>query len=379
VTPALFDPSTFAGVGFLLGLGLGVVGSRLWRSARERATVHTTSGSKRSKKTTDTGSLRKMHEEVEPVEPTDFTKFVPKQPGVPLPNLVTEDSEDANDETPSVSLVSFIDQLDPGRDPKQEELHVTAAGRTDLGHRRKRNEDRYVIVAEEAAQRYLFAVVDGMGGRGGGGVASRMAAEVLTGRFASSDIDGSHSDKRPSNANALVWAIEHANKAIFETAKETPQLDGMGSTIVAAVYDAATRCVYIAYVGDSRAYRLRRGRCELLTMDHTLAHEGPMAGYLRRAVGVRAQVKVDVVVGSAEPGDTYLLCTDGLTKMKTDKEIATLLATREPPEMIAASLIDEANRAGGRDNTAVVVFQLADRRHAKKSSKTDPFERAARS
>jgi len=298
----------------------------------------------------------------------DVTRVAPS-PSVPkLPNLGLDDDSGSGDSsygTPSASLVSFIDELDPTRDSKHDSLRVLAAGRTDVGKRRKRNEDRYLIVSEEDEKRHLFAVVDGMGGHDGGGIAGRLAAEVLAGRFGSS-IEGSRSDKRPRDANALVWAIEHANRVIWETAQESPTLTGMGTTVVAALYDSNKRCVYIAYVGDSRAYRLRRGRCELLTVDHTIAREGPLAGYLRRALGVRPQVKVDIVVGSAEAGDTYLLCSDGLPKMKTDQEIAALLAGSDDPQVTSNALVDEANQAGGLDNIAVVVIRL-DRRDRKEN------------
>src|SRR5262249_12078723 len=153
----------------------------------------------------------------------------------------------------------------------------------------------------------------------------------------------------------------------WESAKEVRHLDGMGATVVAAVYDESTRGMYIAHVGDSRAYRLRRGRCELLTSDHRVAQEGPMTAYLRRALGVRSQVHVDVAVGPAEPGDVYLFCSDGLSRMKTDQEIATLLAGGNDPARATEQLIAAANTAGGKDNVAVVVVRLD---HAARSRST---------
>jgi protein phosphatase len=375
LTPTFLDPTVLGGVAFVLGLAAGILGPRFLRGGNVQSEAPAKGGKRKLSKAPprleeEAPTIQKVSwGSIEHSEPADLTKMAVTPPLLKreqLPNIAADESEDEAEGTPSVSLVSYIDQLDPHNAPK-EPLQVVAAGKRDVGKKRRRNEDRYVIVNDDNVHRHLFAVVDGMGDHGGGAVASRLTSEILSGRLGSSDKPGSKSDKRPSDANALVWAIEHANRVVWETSQETAQLEGMGSTVVAAVYDPEKRCIYIAYVGDSRAYRLRKGRCELLTSDHTLAPDGPMASYLRRAVGVRDHVKVDVVVGYAEAGDTYLLCTDGVSKMKTEKEIATILAENDDPQNAVDALIAGANAAGGMDNMAVVVFRV-DRRMKRHSS-----------
>jgi protein phosphatase len=379
---------------FVLGLGFGIVVPALVRRAREGAKAPTlpTVSTEVQEPTEPAKSARaraaaappateappkldseprlRLHSDdtSDGIESTAFTMLL-KQDA--LPSL--RGDEDGVEETPSVSLVSYIDELDTNRDGKAEPLRVQAIGKTDIGLRRKTNEDRYVILHDEESKRRLFAVIDGLGGQGSGGLASRLAAEIIACRWAAPGLHGSISAQRPTHANNLVWALEQANKVIYETSQESQHFDGMGAAVVAAVLDEATRCMYIAHIGDSRAYRLRKGQCELLTVDHRVAHEGPMAAYLRRALGVRPNVKVDVTVGTVQTGDTYLFCSDGLSSMKSNKEIAALLAASNDPDQTTNRLIDEANKAGGKDNIAVVVVKLDDARRQGKAPDSRPY------
>ena len=146
----------------------------------------------------------------------------------------------------------------------------------------------------------------------------------------------------------------------------------MGTTITAAIVDSDGEEVAIGHVGDSRAYRLRGGRLERLTRDHSLveemrrkgqltdaqAEDHPQRSIITRALGPEPDVKVDVQTVPAQPGDVFLLCSDGLTTMLDDERIARILAAATSLDAAVRALIDEANRAGGRDNITALAFRL---------------------
>jgi protein phosphatase len=224
---------------------------------------------------------------------------------------------------------------------------------TDLGRRRQGNEDAVFARAP------LFAVADGMGGAQAGEVASDIAVRTL---------DADLARGRP--ADALVSVIEEANRRIHERSRTDAGLAGMGTTITAAYVDESA--VVLAHVGDSRAYLLRSGRLTRLTKDHSLVGElvergklteeqaeaHPQRSVITRALGPEPSVEVDVDVFPARPGDVFLLCSDGLTDMISEQQLAPILTEARTLERAGRALIAAANEAGGRDNISVVLFRL---------------------
>jgi protein phosphatase len=172
----------------------------------------------------------------------------------------------------------------------------------------------------------------------------------------------------------LEETIEAANRTIHELARKDPGLAGMGTTTTAAIVDLETETVAIGHVGDSRAYRLRGGRFEQLTRDHSLveemrrkgqitdaqAEDHPQRSIITRALGPEPEVQVDVQTVPAQDGDVFLICSDGLTTMLDDEAIGRILARATSLDAAVRALIDEANRAGGRDNITVVTFRVED-------------------
>jgi PPM family protein phosphatase len=231
------------------------------------------------------------------------------------------------------------------------------AFRTDTGRQRSENEDSLFVRAP------IFVVADGMGGAQAGEVASKTAADAF---------DRDLPEISPEQF--LRETIEDANRRIHELAKTDPSRAGMGTTITAAIVDAQKEEVGIGHVGDSRAYRLRRGRLEQLTRDHSLveemrrkgqitdaqAEDHPQRSIITRALGPEPEVEVDVQTVPASPGDVFLLCSDGLTTMLSEKRIAAVLASAGSMREAVRTLVDEANGAGGRDNITALAFRLGD-------------------
>jgi len=228
------------------------------------------------------------------------------------------------------------------------------AGLSDVGLERAGNEDSYVV------REPLFAVADGMGGAKAGEIASGMVADTLE-----TASDAGHLPEQ------LAAAIEDANRRVHALAQEDRSREGMGTTVTAAwVGDTA---LTIAHVGDSRCYRYRGDRLEQLTEDHSLvgglvrlgkltpqeAENHPQRSVILRAVGVEANVEVDVDDHELEDGDVYLLCSDGLYSMVRDEVIAETLRMAGPLGDAAGMLIDLANASGGRDNITAVLFRVA--------------------
>jgi protein phosphatase len=209
----------------------------------------------------------------------------------------------------------------------------------------------------------LFVVADGMGGAQAGEVASKTAAESF---------DRELPEGPPERA--LRETIESANRTIHERARNDADLAGMGTTITAAIVDLEAEEVAIGHVGDSRAYRLRGGRFERLTRDHSLveemrrkgqltdaqAEDHPQRSIITRALGPEPEVEVDLQTVPAQAGDVFLICSDGLTTMLGDEQIGQLLSRATSMEAAVRALVDEANRAGGRDNITVIAFRLGD-------------------
>jgi len=229
------------------------------------------------------------------------------------------------------------------------------AVRTDTGRQRNANEDSLFVEAP------LFVVADGMGGAQAGEVASRAAAESFAQNLPAAPPE-----------RLLEETITGANRTIHELARKDPSLAGMGTTTTAALVDLDSEEVAIGHVGDSRAYRLRGGEFEQLTRDHSLveemrrkgqltdaqAEDHPQRSIITRALGPEPEVEVDLQTVPAQAGDVFLICSDGLTTMLDDAKIAHILSRATSLQSAVRALVDEANRAGGRDNITVVLFRL---------------------
>ena len=232
---------------------------------------------------------------------------------------------------------------------------VTAAGRTDPGLRRTNNEDRYLIMPEH----HLLVIADGMGRHAGGEVASRLAVEAMEEAFQQNLVAKAPVDAAlVPRANRLRNAVLLANERIVAHAAEHDEHTGMGTTVVAAYFSPNKQQVYIAHVGDSRCYRIRQGEILQLTQDHTLGAagiKGNTASLLSRAVGVDLGVEVDVTTESPLPGDVYLLCSDGLSRMAKNEEILATVTSSASLEVAVKRLIEMANERGGKDNITAVI------------------------
>jgi serine/threonine protein phosphatase PrpC len=239
---------------------------------------------------------------------------------------------------------------------------ISAKGDSDRGHKRRANEDSLLSVPE----RSLFAVADGMGGYHGGAVASSLAVETLRQSFERERFVGELRSEKPvpRRAQELASAVLQANWAVFQAARRDPSLAQMGSTLVAARFSPNKQRVYIANVGDSRCYRLRRGKLRQLTTDQTMrlvGLQGPGANDLLQAIGVTADLAIDLIVDKPQSNDIYLLCSDGLSKMVEDQEIERLLLDESDLEAAVYGLIERANDHGGKDNVTVVLIKVIER------------------
>lgn len=251
-------------------------------------------------------------------------------------------------------------------------FHIKSSGQTDVGLARKHNEDYFEIDPE----RNLYVVADGMGGHSHGEVASRIAVEAIRDYIGDDDEGSSTPDDEPhlqAHSNRLRNAVRTAHDQVLDAIHQNGALQGMGTTVVGFLVDRDVAAV--AHVGDSRAYRMRNGRLELLTQDHTWVHEQVLAGYLSeeqarvhplknvvtRALGSEKEISVDLQELEVRSGDLYLICSDGLTTMLNDEEIAERLDSERSLEEICSGLIDEANARGGLDNITVILLQVDDR------------------
>src|SRR5688572_14538434 len=241
---------------------------------------------------------------------------------------------------------------------------------TDPGVKRTNNED---CIGTEASLG-LAVVADGMGGYEGGEIASALAIQTIQNELADriEQLKKKHSDEASGEYSiqslAVRDVIKKSNEIIYNAAQNEPQYQGMGTTIVLALfYDNR---LTIAHVGDSRLYRLRDDRLELITVDHTLmqqliqrgfytaqeARESMNKNLVIRALGTDPEVEVDIQEDIALPGDIYLLCSDGLNDMIDDGEIyLTLKRYNDNLDLAAAELVKLANKKGGKDNVSVIL------------------------
>ena len=238
--------------------------------------------------------------------------------------------------------------------PRTRKGALTSFGsRTDIGCLRDHNEDSLVVTPP------LFAVADGMGGHAAGEVASEIAVRVL------SELAPDHPD-----GEALGRAIEEANRAVIQAAREGRGRQGMGTTMTAAMLEGER--LVIAQVGDSRAYLLHQGKLQQLTRDHSLmadmieagqltpeeARTHPQRSVITRALGSDAHLHPDIYEINVETGDRLLICSDGLSGMIFDDQIENTLRRVQDPQRCASQLVNEAIAAGGHDNVTVIVADV---------------------
>lgn len=254
----------------------------------------------------------------------------------------------------------------PPRDMPAVHLNVLFAAKTDLGRVRENNEDKFdwwepddpALLANRGR---LYAIADGMGGHAAGQIASEMALKSFAQAYYGG-VNGSVED-------ALTRAISQANAMIYDTARAIPSRAGMGCTLAAvAIVDSDA---VVGWAGDSRAYLIRAGTATQMTRDHSLVEEHVQMGLLTReeaahhprrniitrSLGPEATVVPEVVRYPILPGDALLICSDGLTGVVADGEIAEL-AVASPPSLACGELIGVANSRGGPDNVTVAILRI---------------------
>ena len=279
-----------------------------------------------------------------------------------------EPVEEAKETTAKLSLT----ELTAGwKDMEQQKPDLATTirfgAKTNLGRVRENNEDKFDFFIPDgnhilAARGCLYAVADGMGGHAAGQIASEYALNVT--------IRAYYSDTTSELEQALRRAVEQANLLIHEAANALPERNSMGTTLTCAVVREDD--LYVAQVGDSRAYVFRDGVLRQMTEDHSWVFEqvkrgamtpeeaecSPFKNLITRSLGTVPEVEVDIFHESLSEGDIVLLCSDGLSGMLSDEEIAETLAGRSP-SLSTLMLVEKANEAGGRDNITAVVLQIA--------------------
>jgi serine/threonine protein phosphatase PrpC len=250
-------------------------------------------------------------------------------------------------------------------------VDLEIGARTDTGRVRSNNEDSFGVEPDIS----LFVLSDGMGGEEHGEIASAIAVAAVSKHCREALADPALPLEGPAQpgftpvTNRLLSAVRNAHSAIYRLAASDPALHGMGATVVAAWVEGNR--LSLAHVGDSRAYRLRSGRLVQLTMDHSLVAEQVRLGLLTneqaavsslqtvltRALGHAENVMVDVQEYPILDGDTFLLCSDGLSRMVSDAAIAGAIGESLGLQAASDHLIDLANRAGGEDNITAILFR----------------------
>lgn len=250
-------------------------------------------------------------------------------------------------------------------------MRITGWGQTDVGRKRDHNEDAILVDIE----RGIFIVADGMGGHAAGEVASNhavksIAAHLVKNTQVFSDFaDADTHETRERMISTVEASIQNACAEIYTMATQDKGKAGMGTTLTMAVV-IGDRAL-MAHVGDSRLYLVRQGQLHQLSEDHSYisemikrgkmtreqARNSPYSNVITRAVGIQASVQVDTLLFDVIPGDTFLLCSDGLHGYTEDpNELVELLSAKEP-EKIPAGLINVANERGGRDNISAVILR----------------------
>ncbi len=239
-------------------------------------------------------------------------------------------------------------------------MHVSGAVHTDRGKVRRENQDSYGLSAGLG----LYLVADGMGGQAAGKRASEEATRVVTQALEASNGGGAGGEKR------LREAIDLANRHVWQLSQSEPGLLGMGTTIAAVLI--ADGMAYIGHVGDSRVYRLRGGKIERLTRDHSFSAElaergielrddrvgSRYAHLLTRAVGIAPTVEVEVASQRIDVNDTYIICSDGIYGLVDPSEIQQIIEADQDLARVCGAIVARANAAGGSDNSTVIVLRV---------------------
>jgi PPM family protein phosphatase len=239
-------------------------------------------------------------------------------------------------------------------------VHYTAAALTDRGRKRPSNEDAFGVSVEIGA----YLVCDGMGGAAAGEIASSLAVEEILRVLGGSG--GGAPSPMPHTAEEAVNA---ANEAIYSRAQRNPRLSGMGTTLVGLIVRESR--AWVLNIGDSRCYRLRERKLEQITIDHSLVDEqvrmgrmtqveaqrSPLRNVITRALGTQPVVTADVRELEADPGDLFMLCSDGLTRELNDELIESMLSLDLKLEELCARLVGAAKKAGGHDNITCVLVR----------------------
>src|SRR5580700_11478697 len=252
-------------------------------------------------------------------------------------------------------------------------MRAIAAGLSDVGLQREHNEDSFLVLNEYD----LYVVADGMGGHRAGDVASKIATETISEFFrttANEDVTWPfHFDTNLSEEeNRLLTGIRVANRQIFERSTRSREYQGMGTTVVGAMFSPKKQRMYIGHVGDSRCYRVRSGQIQLLTRDHSLINDYLLAmpdltdeqkselpkNVITRALGMQDHVVVDLQHDDPRPGDVYILCSDGLSGMVSDGDIQLIVTGAENVRDACLRLIARANESGGEDNITAVLIKI---------------------
>ena len=244
-------------------------------------------------------------------------------------------------------------------------IHYTFHSRTDPGRARDNNEDAVAI--DDSCR--VAVLADGMGGYNAGEIASGMATAFIKSEMARWLAESGKHAKVKEIRRALEICVDNANRSIFNASGSNPQYSGMGTTLVVGVFHGST--LILGHIGDSRCYRLRAGALSQITKDHSLLQEQIDAGLITpeqaagssiknlvtRALGVEDAVMLEINEHEVESGDCYLMCSDGLSDMVDDAEIASILGGPVPMDQKADILIAVANEHGGRDNISVLLAQ----------------------
>lgn len=244
-------------------------------------------------------------------------------------------------------------------------MKIIAGGQTDKGMKRPKNEDSFVCDQQAG----VFVVADGVGGSAGGEIASKMAVDIICGYFA--DVQSAEGESGIHSAReAIEQAVRHANKEILDAAEADPKLNGMATTVVAAVLEGER--LSIAHAGDSRLYLIRGNNIEQLTDDHSLvaeqirkgmmtkeeAREVGMRNVITQSLGFTPDIDVDVEEMSVYDGDALLLCSDGLYTMVPEPAMLHTVKSSDDPKRVCQRLVYLANKKGGRDNITVIVAYI---------------------
>jgi protein phosphatase len=248
------------------------------------------------------------------------------------------------------------------------------AGDTHIG-KRQYNEDSVLLRPDLD----LFLLADGAGGHNAGNVASALAVTAIAHHFEETQTSAENAPDfdllgLSPEARRLAAAVQQANREVIEVAKTSDRHQGMGTTVVAASFDRHRGLLHLAHVGDSRCYRLRDGRIELLTRDHTLFNDVlelrpdlPEAqaatlprNVITRALGMSDQVRVAMDTHAISPGDRYLLCSDGLTDVVDESDLAGTLSMGKKPEVLVKRLLEMAIESGRADDNVAVIAVVCD-------------------